>query len=351
MAKVLDPLLEEDLKRITLVNLRKEYKKLSDFYKKIINGELVYCSHCGGWKTSTSFYSSSTSADGVEHYACKECILNDCTDYDKKTGVRTDNREKTINTFKALNWYFDEKAYNDQLQILSEGTAEKIRSTAVQQWIVICRSLNDYSNKSFADSIFVTSDENSDENDVKLIQKTIKNGRKRFGNYSNEDLMFLENQYQDWITRYECNSKAQEEIFERLSFKKWEISKATKQGLPTKDLDKTYQELLATANIQPRQTRMDTFADAQTMGTLIQKFEETRPLPEIDPELQDIDKIGLYIDSFYRGHASKMLGIKNKFSNLYEKVMSKYTVKPPEYDEESDSEDLFDKIFGSVEDY
>ena len=87
------------------------------------------------------------------------------------------------------------------------------------------------------------------------------------------------------------------------------------------------------------------------MGTLIQKFEETRPLPEIDPELQDIDKIGLYIDSFYRGHASKMLGIKNKFSNLYEKVMSKYTVKPPEYDEESDSEDLFDKIFGSVEDY
>ena len=45
-----------------------------------------------------------------------------------------------------------------------------------------------------------------------------------------------------------------------------------------------------------------------------------------------------------------MLDIKNKFTNLYEKVMSKYTVKPPEYDDESDSEILFDKIFGSIED-
>jgi hypothetical protein len=42
-----------------------------------------------------------------------------------------------------------------------------------------------------------------------------------------------------------------------------------------------------------------------------------------------------------------MLGLKNRFSNLYEKIMSKYAVKPPEYDEETDSEALFDKIFGS----
>ena len=46
--------------------------------------------------------------------------------------------------------------------------------------------------------------------------------------------MFLENEYQDWITRYECNTKAQETIFERLAFKKWEINKATKAGQNTK---------------------------------------------------------------------------------------------------------------------
>ena len=40
-----------------------------------------------------------------------------------------------------------------------------------------------------------------------------------------------------------------------------------------------------------------------------------------------------------------MLGLKNRFSNIYEKVMSKDTETPPSYDEESDSEILFDKDF------
>ena len=86
------------------------------------------------------------------------------------------------------------------------------------------------------------------------------------------------------------------------------------------------------------------------MGTLLQKFEETRPLPDIDPELEDVDKIGLYIDVFFRGHTLKMLGLKNMFSNIYEKIMSKYTVTKPEYSEEEDSEAIFEKVFGSVDD-
>ena len=43
----------------------------------------------------------------------------------------------------------------------------------------------------------------------------------------------LESQYQDWITRYECNTKTQEEIFERLSFKKWEINERHKWARST----------------------------------------------------------------------------------------------------------------------
>ena len=352
MAKILEPISDEELKRITVANLRNEYKKLADFYRKIINGNLIYCSHCGNWKTSKSFYLSDKSPDGIEHYACKECILSECTDFDPKTEIRTDNKEKTIATFKKLDWYFNEKIYNDQLSSLAEGTGEKVRGTAVQQWIVMCRSLNDYKLKSFSDSEFDIEDvdkENSPE-DIRIIQKTIKKAKKRFGSdYSNEELMFLENEYQDWVSRYECSQKAQELTFENLSILKLMKRNALKKGLSTKDIDKSYQDWLDTGNLKPKQNTLDTFSDAQTMGTLIQKYEETRPLPDIDPELSDVDKIGLYIDAFYRGHASKMLGLKNRFSNIYEKVMSKYAVKPPSYDEESDSEILFDKIFGSKE--
>ena len=348
MAFLKQPMDEESVKKLTLSGLKKAYLDIAKDYKKILDGDYIYCGKCNSFLSRDTFYSSNDYASG-KFPVCKKCLMLMATDYDKKTNTYTDNKEKTKETLKFLDLPFIESTYNSALSSVQAEVNEKNRSTAWQQYITMVQSLPNWRGMKWKDSDFEFS--TITEEETKINEKTIKNARKRFGNgYSNDDYMFLEQEYQDWITRYECNTKAQESIFERLSFKKWEINKATKSGQPTKDLDKTYQELLATANIQPRQSGIDSMADAQTLGTLIQKYEETRPLPEIDPELADVDKIGLYIDSFYRGHACKMLGLKNTFTNLYEKVMSKYTVKPPEYDDESDSEIIFDKIFGSVED-
>lgn len=348
MAKVLDPLSDSEVNKMTVVNLRTAYKKLADFCRKILNGNIVYCSHCGQWKSRTAFYSSDISADKLEHYACKECILDECTDYDKKTEIRTDNKEKTIETFKRLNWYFDEGIYNDQLQSLSEQTGEKVRSTAVQQWIVICRSLNDYKNKTFKDSVFNIDDEDVDqEYNTKIVQKTLKSAKKRFGNYNTEDLMFLENEYKDWTTRYPCEDKAQELLFKRICFKELEIDKAQRNGKDTKELDATLQNLMGSLNVKPSQKTSNALTDNLTFGQLIDKWEQTKPIPEPEDEFKDVDKIGLYIDVFFKGHLSKMMGLKNAFSALYERFMTKYTVTKPQYDEDFDSEALFDQIFGS----
>ena len=161
MAKIYEPISDAELKKSTVVNLRNEYKKLSNFYQRIINNELIYCSHCGQWKPAATFYASDASPDGIEHYACKECLLNEMTDYDKKSNIRTDNREKTINTFRRLDWYFNEKTYNEQLQLLSEQTGEKIRSTAVQQWIVMLKSLPNWKGLTWKDSEFLDDDEST----------------------------------------------------------------------------------------------------------------------------------------------------------------------------------------------
>ena len=347
MAKVLEPISDAELKKITVVNLRNEYKKLANFYQRIMNNELIYCSHCGQWKSAATFYSSKTSPDGIEHYACKECILNECTDYDKKNNIRTDNREKTIETFRRLNWYFDENVYNEQLQKLSEQTGEKIRSTAVQQWIVICRSLNDYSQKTYKDSVFsIDDDESMPETNTRIVQKTLKTARKRFGNYSNEDLMFLENEYQDWITRYECNTKAQETIFERLAFKKWEINKATKAGQNTKDLDKTYTDLLASINILPRQNADNGLDSSLTFGQLIEQWESTKPIPDPDPEFADVNHIGKYIKTWFKGSLARSLGIDNGYSKEYDDELQKYTVKKQDYSDDDESDDIYKSVFG-----
>lgn len=349
MAFLKQALSEEDVKKLTVAGVKKAYNTLATDYNKLVNLDYVYCPCCGEFKSSTNFYSSNKTKSGLEHLGCKSCILDMGTDYDKKTGTRTDNKEKTIEVFRKLDLPFIESAYNSALDSVNEAVNEKNRGTAFQQLLVMVKSLPQWNTLEFKDSELL-SDDSDPEYEQKEVKKTIKAGRKRFGNYPNEDLMFLENEYQDWISRYECNTKAQEEVFQSLSMLKLQKKQAIRDGRPTKELDKTYQDWLDTGNLKPKQNTMDTFSDAQTLGTLIQKYEETRPLPEIDPSLQDVDKIGLYIDAFYRGHASKMLGLKNTFSNLYEKVMSKYTVKPPEYDDETDSEVIFDKIFGSVDD-
>ena len=346
---------QDEIKKLTVNNVKKAYNDLAIDYNHLLNLDFVYCPKCGKWKTSKAFYSSTETVDGIEHYACKECILDLCTDVSKE-GTRIDNREKTIDTFRRLDWYFNDKDYKAQLESLAEGVGEKIRSTAAQQFIVMVRSLPQYRNLHYSDSEFDIDDlDNNTEENTRIVQKTLKSAKKRFGNnYNKEELMFLENEYQDWTTRYSCENKSQELLFKRVCCKELEIDNAQKNGKDTKDLDATLQNLLGSLNIKPNQKTSSELTENLTFGQLIDKWEGEwdggKPVPEPEGEFKDPDKIGLLIDVFFKGHLSKMMGLKNAFSATYEKFISKYTVKKPEYDEDTDSEALFDKIFGQKAD-
>lgn len=346
MANLKQAKTDNEIKKLTVNDVKKAYHELAIDYNHLLNLDYIFCPHCGKWKSIKCYYSSNETVDGIEHFACKECILDLCTDIDKN-GNRIDNREKTINTFRRLNWYFSDADYNSQIMILSEGVNEKIRGTAVQQFIVMIKSLPHYRNKTFVDSDFdVTYDKEDAVEDIKIVQKTLKMAKKRFGNYPDEDLMFLENEYQDWITRYECNTKAQETIFERLAFKKWEINKATKAGQNTKDLDKTYTELLSSINILPRQNANNAITDSLTFGELIKKWEDNAPIPEPDPEFKDVNKIGQYIKIWFKGALARSLGIDNGYSKEYDDYIKTYSVTKLENQEDEQSDDIYNKIFG-----
>lgn len=348
MAKVLEPISDEELKRITIANLRKEYKRISDFYRRIINGDLTYCPHCSQWKsTSICFYSSNTSPDGVEHYACKECIINDCTDKDKN-GNRVDNREKTIDTFRKLNWYFDEKIYDDQLQSISEQIGEKIRATAVQQWIVMRASLNDYRLKTFTDSIFL----NEDDEIINLTskRKPRKEIIKLFGSgFTTDDYLYLQDQYDDWCARTEVDSKSQQTYIVRICFKLLDIYKAQKAGKDTSKLDDSLNSLLAAANLQPRQSVGNAATDSLTFSQLIQKWELEKPIPVPDPELCDVSGIGKKIRVWFGGWLANALGLDVPQSQEYLEEVEKYTVSKPNIEENEGSSAIYAKMFGSDE--
>ena len=348
MARMLNPLTDEELKKINVVNLRKEYKKIADIYNKIVNEDLVYCPHCGQWKKAdVAFYSSNSSPDGIEHYACRECLIDMCTDKDKN-GNRIDNREKTIDTFRKLNWYFDEKIYNDQLQIISEQTGEKVRSTAVQQWIVMRASLNDYRSKTFSDSVFL----NEDDEIINLAskRKPRKEIIKLFGSgFTTEDYLYLQDQYDDWCARTEVDSKSQQTYIVRICFKLLDIYKAQKSGKDTEKLDKSLNELLAAANLQPRQNVGNAATDSLTFSQLIQKWELEKPIPQPDPELCDVSGIGKKIRVWFGGWLANALGLDVPQSQEYLEEVEKYTVTKPNIEEKEGSSAIYAKMYGSEE--
>lgn len=117
-----------------------------------------------------------------------------------------------------------------------------------------------------------------------------------------------------------------------------------------KSIDKnvnTLNTLLGSANLKPAQKKgeeADAELDNMPFGVGIRKWENTRPIPEPDPELQDVDGIVRYISIWFLGHLCKMLGIKNTYCKLYEDEMERLRVKTPEFEDEDD-ESMFNNIF------
>ena len=332
---------DDEIKKLTISNLRKEYSSLAETYNKILDGDLVRCNNCGDWLSRTNFYSSKEYDFGI-YPTCKKCVLAEVEQRKKKTDQPNETKKSAMNMFQKMNLPYIDSLYESCCKSVEDDVGEKIKRSPFLQALTATLSLPNWRGKTWKDSELPVETE-----ELSMAGKVKQNTIKRFGNgLTNDEYLFLQTQYEDWTNRYECKTKAQEELFERLSWKKLEIFKATRDGKPTDKLDESYQKIMSTANITPRQNSLDILSEGQTLGQLIEKWENERPIPEIDEDLKDVDKLGLYIDVFFKGHMAKLLNLKNPLQHIYEGFMKKYTVEKPEYDEESDSEELFSKIFG-----
>ena len=157
--------------------------------------------------------------------------------------------------------------------------------------------------------------------------------------YSDEEYTFLGNQYLDWTTRYECKTKAQEELFKNICISQLTIQRAQRGGNTREVADamKTFQDLLGTANLKPNQTNDNALTDQNTFGTLIKKWENEEPIAEPEEEWRDVDGINKYIDTWFLGHLSNLVHVKNDYEEEYLREREKYTVTPPVYEQEDET--------------
>lgn len=151
-----------------------------------------------------------------------------------------------------------------------------------------------------------------------------------------EEYDFLQQQYNDWADRCEIKSKVQEELFKNICVTQLMLQQAKqKQNIKEyTDGMKVFQDLLTSANIKPSQNSGNALVEANTLGTLIKKWEDEKPIPEPDDELKDVDNIYKYISTYFYGHLAKAMKVDNEFSELYENEIGKFTVTPQEYEDD-----------------
>ena len=177
-------------------------------------------------------------------------------------------------------------------------------------------------------------DESSDEFVVtKAMIRTWGRG------YTAEQYQYLEEEYQDWCAKNVCNTKSQQEIYKNIAIAQLNIRIAQQNGGKVAEAMESLQKLMNSANILPKQTAENVLADTQTFGTLLKKYEETRPVAKPAPEWEDVDGIRKYTNTWFRGGLGKALRIRNENTALYEEAtaeMNRYTVKKEAFSNSSD---------------
>lgn len=181
----------------------------------------------------------------------------------------------------------------------------------------------------------------------RLIERIKERGRLEWGmDLEANEYTFLDKEFADWNAGYAIEGKTRESLVRDLCVLKLQENKA----LDNNDMDTynklsiTFQKTLAAAELTPKQIEDAERASEKPMGVMIKMFENEDPIPEPNPEWEDVDGIMKYILVYFIGHLCKMLGLKNKYSNLYDEEMEKYTVYVPDDVKDGDSDDIFDYL-------
>lgn len=152
---------------------------------------------------------------------------------------------------------------------------------------------------------------------------------------SERDYIWLNAEFSDYLARYEVDGKTLEDLIVDICLTRLDIRKRREAGNDVDKQIKTLNDLLTAANLKPvQETGANALAQQETFGTLIKKWEDTRPIQD-DTEWKKKDTIGQYLKVWFTGHLMRMFDIENKDEEEYYEELNKYTVALE--DEEGDS--------------
>lgn len=347
MATLIQPKSESEIRKLGVANVRQAYLNLATDYEKVINNEVLLCPMCNKWqKADTSFYMDKNYATN-RFPICKRCLLKMVEQRKNDNDEPHETKESVMKVLQMMDKIYDDAFYEDCIKGAIDDVKEKNRNSPFATYITSINSLPQWRGKTWKDSNFgkQISNEAQQELDSRKPRKDII---KLFGTgFTDEEYLYLQDQYDDWCARTQVDSKSQQTYVCRICFKQLDIWKAQRAGMDTTKLDDSLNKLMDAANLMPKQNVSNAATDSLTFGQLIEKWEENQPIPEPSAEFKDVDGIGKYIRVWFTGWLCKALGLKaNVFTKEYDEEITKYTVNKPEATEEGTSDEIYDRLFG-----
>lgn len=134
-------------------------------------------------------------------------------------------------------------------------------------------NIRQYADKSYDDVIDQKKKDALAAGDTKGTKVTLKMRKFWGAGLDEQDYLFLDEHYQNLITRHECKTAAQEILFKRIAKAELNCDKADATGdtKKIKEANDNLQNLMGSAQIKPNQTNDNALAETNTFGTLIQK--------------------------------------------------------------------------------
>lgn len=174
-----------------------------------------------------------------------------------------------------------------------------------------------------------------DDNEIVVDEKVIQYWGTGF---TSEMYIELENRRNYWMSQYPPGTvlnPGEEGLLRQICNLEISINQDRAAGKPIEKSVNTLNTLFGSMNIKPSQKR-EVEENYIPFGCEIARFEESDPIPDPDPEFEDVDGMRRNILTWFLGSLCKTAGVKNEYSDLFEEEIAKYTVERPKYDDPED---------------
>ena len=162
-----------------------------------------------------------------------------------------------------------------------------------------------------------------DTNKYDIIEYDTDDLIQKWGNYSNEDLAYLESEYLDWSDKLNgIPDKSIDIMVKEVCLQCNEIRKDRENGEAVDKKVATVQALLKNSGLIELQNEN---AEMQQVGVTCKDIELHRPIKTVDPELEDVDNMKTLLYGFV-GSISRTLGKENVFTQKFDELYGKYNI-------------------------